>query len=385
MLWIALAAAVFWWWFGLSVLTSAVDARLTPVDERLGRAVLHASLPSVSVVIAARDEAARIEATVRGLMAQTRVELEVVVVDDRSTDATPQILARLAAEFSRLRVLRVDELPPGWLGKCHACSRGAAAATGQWLLFTDGDIHMQPDLIHRALERVLAEGADHLCLWPTLNCQGALTRGISLAWLEVMVAFAPPRGVNRDRYVSRAVGIGAFNLVRAEAYRAIGGHDALRMEVVDDMMLGLLLRRGGFRQRVYSGLGQLEADWAHSLPGLIRAIEKNSFALARFNVLRSAAGLVGVLAVWLAAAAGPWLWLGWGWLGPAGLAATILPGIVLSRQAGWSLAGCVFIPIGPLAMVWAGVHSMVTTLRQGGIRWRETFYALEELRAGMVR
>ena len=103
------------------------------------------------MVIAARDEAARIETTLRGLMAQTGVELEVIVVDDRSTDATPQILARLAGDFSRLRVLRVEQLPPGWLGKCHACSLGAAAATGKWLLFTDGDIHMQRDLIDRAL------------------------------------------------------------------------------------------------------------------------------------------------------------------------------------------------------------------------------------------
>ena len=224
-----------------------------------------------------------------------------------------------------------------------------------------------------------------MCLWPTLNCRGAVTRGVVLAWVEGMVAFAPPRGVNRDRYVHRAVGIGAFNLVRAEAYRAIGGHEALKLEVVDDMMLGLLLRRAGFRQRVYSGLGEIEADWAHSLAGLVRASEKNSFAVARFSVLRAVLGIIGILSVWFGAVLGPWLWPGFGWLGSVGLAATIAPGVVLCRQAGWSLAGCLFIPLGPLAMAWAAIHSTWTTLRQGGIRWRDTFYALEELRAGMIR
>ena len=104
-----------------------------------------------SVVIAARDEAARIEATVRHLLAQTGVEMEVIVVDDRSTDGTGEILRRLAAEDGRVRMERVDVLPDGWLGKCHACHRGANAATGEWILFTDADSWLRPDLIARAL------------------------------------------------------------------------------------------------------------------------------------------------------------------------------------------------------------------------------------------
>src|SRR5688572_20400095 len=104
-----------------------------------------------SVIVAARDEEARIEQTIRNLFAQRGVELEIIVVDDRSADRTAEILQRLAAEDSRLQVKRVTALPEGWLGKCHACHLGASAATGEWILFTDADCWLQPDVIARAL------------------------------------------------------------------------------------------------------------------------------------------------------------------------------------------------------------------------------------------
>lgn len=104
------------------------------------RRLLIRSCPCVSVVIAARDEEARIEMTARNLLSQEDVELEVIAVDDRSTDRTGEILGRIAETEPRLKVLRVDALPEGWLGKCHACHMGTQSATGEWLLFTDADM-----------------------------------------------------------------------------------------------------------------------------------------------------------------------------------------------------------------------------------------------------
>ena len=245
--------------FNRGAVQFAAGAALPKTSAVAGHA-LSDPLPLVSVVIAARDEAARIEPTVRRLFAQVGVPLEVIVVDDRSTDATPEILARLSAEFPQLRALRVDRLPARWLGKCHACWLGAEAATGGWILFTDGDIHMTPDLIHRAVAQALADGVDHICLWPTLNCASAATRGVMLAWAQCIALYASPWKINRDRH-GRPAGIGAFNLVRTAAYRACGGYESLRLEVVDDMRLGLLLQRAGFRQRLYNGVPDLEADW----------------------------------------------------------------------------------------------------------------------------
>src|SRR5262245_51471824 len=136
-------------WLALAVLTlrgvRAVKALPPPPEAGAGPP------PCVSVVIAARDEQGRIETTVRRLLAQEGVRLEVIAVDDRSTDRTGEILRRVAAADPRLKVLRVDALPEGWLGKCHASHLGAQSVTGEWLLFTDGDIWMKPDIIARAV------------------------------------------------------------------------------------------------------------------------------------------------------------------------------------------------------------------------------------------
>src|SRR5215213_2460298 len=120
--------------------------------------------PRCSVVIAARDEEARIEQTLRLLLAQQGVELELIIVDDRSKDRTGEILRRLSQEDSRVKAMRVDVLPEGWLGKCHACHVGAGAATGEWILFTDADCWLKPNVISRAVHLAERDNADHVAL-----------------------------------------------------------------------------------------------------------------------------------------------------------------------------------------------------------------------------
>jgi glycosyltransferase involved in cell wall biosynthesis len=117
-----------------------------------------------SVVIAARNEETRIEETVRHLFAQRGVETEIIVVDDRSTDRTGEILRALAKEDARLHIKRVEVLPEGWLGKCHACHVGASAATGNWILFTDADCWLKPDVLTRSLRIAERDGADHVTM-----------------------------------------------------------------------------------------------------------------------------------------------------------------------------------------------------------------------------
>jgi hypothetical protein len=381
MTYVLIAVAVLWWVFSLGALANVLAAPMLPKRKETA-----ASEPptTVSVVVAARDEASRIEQSVRWLMAQQDVELDLTVVDDRSTDATPQILERLAAEYPKLRIVRIDTLPAGWLGKCHALWRGAKEARGEWILLADADIHMATDLVSRAIVTARAEQADHLCLWPAINCTTAATRAVMLAWSQCLAIYAPAWKINRDRG-RKAIGIGAFNLVRAEAYRAIGGHEPLRLEVVEDVKLGVLLRRAGFRQRVYTGLADLEAEWAVSLPASIRAVEKNWFAAQGYSVRKSATAILFVAALIGLAIAGPFLARPAGWFALASLWAPVVPGIVQVRRAGWPVWVLPLLPLGFLFFCWAGIHSSVKTLRQGGIRWRDTFYTLAELRRGMVR
>src|SRR5688500_1542224 len=123
-------------------------------------------LPKASIIFAARDEAERIETTIRRLLAQEDVEFEIIAVDDRSRDETSQILKRLSAEDPRVRPKRVDVLPEDWLGKCHACHIGAQSATAEWLLFTDADCWLKPDTLARALTVAQKQSVQHVTMTP---------------------------------------------------------------------------------------------------------------------------------------------------------------------------------------------------------------------------
>lgn len=366
-----------WWLLAVELLRALRDVPPLPAGE-----VPAGPAPRVSVIVAARNEERRIEQAVRGLLDQVGVEAEIVVVDDRSDDRTPQILAGLAAEDSRLRVMRVDRLPADWLGKPHACELGARSATGEWLLFTDADAWMRPDVIARAIRAADSAGVEHLCLMPrdhptTLWARAALVNFICGGTLLAA-------RVNRDR--RRAfVGVGAFNLVRADRYRAVDGHLRLRMEVLDDVGLGLLLHRNGCRARVYSATDDMEVQWAGSATGLIRAVEKNSFAMLRFSLARA---LLALVVMGAACAATLWTLLAGdaaGVVTAAGFAATLVPAWIVSRRAGWGLLPALLAPVSGAILVAAMVNSAVSTVRRGGIRWRDTFYPLEALRRGLLR
>src|SRR5687767_4798609 len=211
-----------------------------------------------SVIVAARDEQSRVEGTVRHLLAQRYVALEVIGVDDRSTDATGDILRRLASEDVRVRAMRVEHLPDGWLGKSHACHVGAEMATGDWLLFTDADCWLKPDVIARALRVAARDAADHITLTPGVAAETLGAQAWHLAFLGSLANWIS--GVNRDRPGAH-LGIGAFNLVHVSAYRACGGYEALRLTIVDDIKLGLLLHRAGKRTRAFLGGPDAECHW----------------------------------------------------------------------------------------------------------------------------
>jgi hypothetical protein len=354
----------------------ALDALPGPPPESPAAAV------RCSVIVAARDEAARIDATVRRLLAQRGVALEVIVADDRSTDATGDILRRLAAEDPRVRPIRIEQLPDGWLGKCHACHVGAGHATGDWLLFTDADCWLTPDAIARALRVADWDAADHVTMTPGVANGTFAARAWHLVFLASLDSWIS--GVNRDR-PGAFLGLGAFNLVRAAAYRASGGYEALRLTIVDDIKLGLLLQRAGKRTRAFIGGDDAECHWGTSVPDLFRVMEKNYFAAVDYMVAPIAAGTVMMAA--LVCVCLFVLWTGT----PAGIAAGIapwslaLPAWVFARRLGWSPACALAAPLFYPVMFTAVVNSTFVTLRRGGVRWRETFYPLETLRKGNVK
>jgi len=335
-----------------------------------------------SVVVAARDEEARLEETVRRLLAQHGVAVDVIVVDDRSTDRTGDILRRLASEDARVRATRVEVLPEGWLGKCHACHVGASAATGEWILFTDADCWLKPDVIARALRVADREAADHITLTPGVVAETRGARAWHLALLTRLASWIS--GVNRDRPGAH-LGLGAFNLVRASAYRDCGGYEALRLTIVDDVKLGLLLHRAGKRTRAFIGGDDTECHWGTTVPGMIKIMEKNYFAAVDFRLAPVLAmALIGPL-LFGAAIIGPWTGTAAGIA--AGLApwSLTLPAAVFARRLGWSFGSAAMTPLLYPVLVYAVLNSAFVTLRQRGVRWRNTFYPLDTLRKGTVR
>lgn len=375
-MWIAFACLTVFWllaaWRGVQA-----AAAIPPLPRAAGT-----SVPAVTAVIATRDDAANVGGTVDRLLAQRQVDLRVVVVDDRSIDETPSILAVRAAGEPRLQVVRVDALPPGWLGKSHALHVGTQAVATPWLLFLDGDVWLAPDTIARAVAAAETVAADHAVLLPTHRDTTFWGKACLLAFhLSIARRVA---AVNAPRQRAH-VGAGAFNLVRTDAYRAVHGHLPLRLEVVDDVGLGLLLFRAGFRSRVWSAAREVAIDWGGTPGRLLRVVEKNMFAVLGYRTWLASLllGLTGLLLG--ATMVGPWL------AGPVGGAAwvaygsTALATVALARQQGWpALAGW----LGPVAALWLPIalaRSVAVTLWRGGVRWRGTFYPLAELRRGRLR
>src|SRR5262245_12489012 len=196
--------------------------------------------PRLSVVVPSRNEGHSVERATLSLLGQDYPELEIVAVDDRSTDTTGRILDELASRHASLSAVHVRELPEGWLGKNHASHVGAAAASGEWLLFTDGDVVFHPGALRRAVSYALSRGLGHLAVVPQLVAPEFLERAFVAAFALLMSLKFQVWKLGRPRN-GAYIGLGAFNLVRRADYERVGGHRRLAMEVVDDLKLGLVL------------------------------------------------------------------------------------------------------------------------------------------------
>jgi hypothetical protein len=261
---------------------------------------------------------------------------------------------------------------------------GWRRARGGWILFTDADVVFAPDALRRALDAAIGHRLGHLAVIPRFEAPGLLERAFVTAFAALLAPFVGVRELRRPG--TRAYfGVGAFNLVRRDAYERAGGHARLPLEVVDDIKLGLLLHRAGRRTRAFLGGADVECHWGTTVPRMIRIMEKNYFAAVDFRVAPVVAGAIVftlilgtcILGMWTRTAAGitaglaPWL--------------LALPAAVFARRLGWSPASAAITPLLYPVLFFALVNSAVVTLRQGGVRWRDTFYSLDTLRRGNVR
>ncbi len=244
-----------------------------------------ATAPFVSVIVPARDEERNIQRCVESLLAQDYPRYEVIVVDDGSTDATPELLERMRqtpAGRERLRVVRVDELPRGWAGKPHALHTGAHFATGEWLLFTDADTYHTPGALRSAMARATSEGVDLFTIGTSQEAPDIWNRVLmSLAYMGISFMY-PPVLVNCPRSPV-AIANGQYLLIRRKVYDQLGGYDtdALRGTVVDDLALAQVVKRSGRRLLFVDGRGLVTTHMYHSLAEHWNGWGKNAVAGSR--------------------------------------------------------------------------------------------------------
>jgi glycosyltransferase involved in cell wall biosynthesis len=366
--------------------------------------------PRVSIIVPARNEEETIEQALNTLLALDYDNYEVIAVNDRSTDSTGEIMERIEKDprpFDKLRagsvpaknagtrtghpyhaptfrVVHHRELPAGWLGKTHAMWTATNQATGEWLLFTDADVLFKPDSLRRALAYAEAVPADHVVLFPRMIMKRP-GEYMMIAFFQTMFMFGHRPWKVADPSTDDHMGVGAFNLVRRRVYDAVGTYEALRMEVLDDMKLGKVVKKAGFAQRNVFGGDLISIRWAKGAMGVVNNLTKNFFAVLSFQWWRTVISALGLAFLNF----GPFLgvFLAHGWMRvPYVVALVSMFAIYIGMSWRSAVPPYYFLlhPLSTALFIYTLLRSMILTLWNDGIEWRGTKYPLEELRKGMV-
>jgi len=378
---------------------SVADVSLPEWDRN---PVLPAGNPRVSIIVPARDEEETIAQALHLLLALDYDNYKVIAVNDRSNDSTGEIMERVAASQNqnphpvspkngetrvghpRFRVIYHRELPAGWLGKTHAMWTAANQATGDWLLFTDADVLFKPDSLRRALAYAESVPADHVVLFPRMIMKQP-GEYMMIAFFQTMFMFGHRPWKVADPSTDDHMGVGAFNLVRRRVYDAVGTYEALRMEVLDDMKLGKVVKKAGFAQRNVFGGDLISIRWAKGAMGIVNNLTKNFFAVLSFQWWRTVISAFGLAFLNFGPFLGICLAQGW-----ARVPYAVALGSMFAIYVGMSWRSDVppyyFLlhPVSTALFIYTLLRSMILTLRNDGITWRGTKYPLEELRKGMV-
>ena len=380
--WTALLGVIAAIWLA-EVIEIAIGFRDIP---RLGEIPLapDASCPKISVLFAARDESEKLPGALATLLSLDYPNYEVIGVDDRSEDGTGATLDASARKDSRLKAVHVASLPSGWLGKPHALQQAYENSGGEWLVFTDADVHFAPDVLRRAVALAEEKCWEHLTLMASVKM---FTFGEKILMTFFGMAFVigtRPWKTNIQESTGYT-GVGAFQMIRRGAYEKMGTHRRLAMEVIDDMKLGKLVKEAGVHSGVALAGDYVSVHWHAGVRNTIRGTTKNFFAASGFRVWLTCAHVFGLLLM----CGFPVLAIGFthGWARIFALAAATLPLTVMAgaaRECDVSPLYALGYPLGALIFAWMIARSAIVTLWQGGIIWRGTFYPLAELKRGVV-
>nr|WP_139088611.1 glycosyltransferase [Oscillochloris trichoides] len=272
----------------------AADIRRLRRIPRLHAARIPALAPHISILIPARNEERNIERCVRSVLTQSYPHIEVIVLNDGSTDRTGAILASIADP--RLRVISGGQLPPGWVGKCYACQQLGMAAQGEWLLFLDADTVAAPDLVAALITSAQARNLDLLTIFPFLELGSFWERVILPPFLALITALFPFAEMERpDIRPDQVLANGQCILVRRSIYAQIGGHGAVRDEVLEDVRLAQAIRAAGGKVGAAEGMGVLQVRMYTNGREVAEGLMKNAAAGYRSGGGRSGWAMTGLV------------------------------------------------------------------------------------------
>jgi len=341
--------------------------------------------PLISVLVPARDEAGQIEQCLQSILRQDYPRFELVVIDDRSTDGTGEILDRMAAGDRRIKVVHLThrELPQGWGGKSYALHQGLSQAAGQWLLFVDADVQLEPDVLSQSLAVAVKREFDLVSLLPRFvgaDFWERLLQPLAGAATSAMFLIA----LTNSNESKVAFANGQFLLVKRAAYDAVGGHEAIRGTLSEDVAVARRLKAAGFRPRLgwadgwasvrmYAGLGEVFRGWSRnfyvgSLGRPWRILGLLAFlAVCWLSMFVAAAwGIARPSAAWLTAAGAHFAAMTWAL-------------VLMYRWSGNPWWNALLFPIGAAVLVAISVKAL-WICATGKVQWRGTTYTRGTLR-----
>ncbi len=340
--------------------------------------------PLVSVILPARNEAVHIAACIRSLRATTWPAWELIVVDDGSTDDTGQLARGASAGDSRIHVLDAPPLPAGWFGKQWGCHTGMQQARGSLLLFTDADTRHQPDLITRLVHVRAERDADLISVSGDQTMESFWERAVQpVVFAMILTRFGGARAMESARSPSDVVANGQCFLMTRDAYNAVGGHEAVRDTVAEDLMLAQRTVLVGRRVSLALGREQLSTRMYDGLGALFRGWRKNVYAGGRMAMKGGVLGRIAfplVLIGFPLAIAAPFVLFPLGWLAQKSLLvlwAGIAAGSILLAFAGAARFGRVPVWRAVLAPVGAVAFAIICAaaiVRGRAVEWKGRAY-----------
>lgn len=335
--------------------------------------------PLLSIIIAARNEEKDIESSIISQLKQNYRNIEWIVVNDRSTDQTGKIMDRLQETDTRIKVIHIRELPEAWLGKNYALYMGTQEAAGDFLLFTDADVHFEKQAIGKAISYFMKNKLDHLTAAPNLYGRGILLQSFIAFFMFGFSYYKRPWMANRPRSKT-GMGIGAFNMVTKNAYHAFGTHEAIKMRPDDDLMLGKKIKQLGLQQRLVTAMDLIEVEWYGSLKEALIGLEKNTFAGLHYRISMVLFAIAGVfisqVLPFITMFSQDHLLL----CAANIVLLAIVYTLIIKRMTSFSPLLFLLFPITALVFIYSIIRASLLTFIRGGIVWRGTKYRLSELR-----